>query len=26
MLPQRTLTNSIKAFGVGLHTGDPISL
>jgi len=26
MLPQRTLTNSIKAFGVGLHSGDPISL
>ena len=26
MLAQRTLTNSIKAFGVGLHTGDPISL
>jgi len=26
MLAQRTLTNSIKAFGVGLHSGDPISL
>ena len=26
MLSQRTLTNSIKAFGVGLHSGDPISL
>ena len=26
MLPQRTLTNSIRAFGVGLHSGDPISL
>ena len=26
MLAQRTLTNSIKAFGVGLHSGDPTSL
>ena len=26
MLAQRTLTNPIKAFGVGLHSGDPISL
>ena len=26
MLAQRTLTNSIKAFGVGLHSGDLISL
>ena len=26
MLAQRTLTNSIKAAGIGLHRGDPISL
>jgi len=26
MLAQRTLTNSIKAAGIGLHSGDPISL
>ena len=26
MLAQRTLTNPIKAFGVGLHSGNPISL
>ena len=26
MLTQRTLQNPIKAFGVGLHTGNPIIL
>lgn len=26
MLAQRTLTNSIKAFGIGLHSGNPITL
>ncbi len=26
MLVQRTLSNSIKAFGVGLHTGKPITM
>ena len=26
MLAQRTLSNSIKAFGIGLHSGEPITL
>jgi UDP-3-O-[3-hydroxymyristoyl] N-acetylglucosamine deacetylase len=26
MLAQRTLSNSIKAFGIGLHSGNPITL
>ena len=26
MLAQRTLSNSIKGFGIGLHSGDPITL
>ena len=26
MLAQRTLSNSIKAFGIGLHSGEPIML
>ena len=26
MIAQRTLTNSIKASGIGLHSGNPISL